>query len=263
MEHTEKRGGSAVAVREAATGTEVAVAARKILLLDGVRLFLQLEQTLLQRNDYQLFAATSGAEALDIISRERLDLVLLDYVLPDMTGDEVVRRIRKDEKNADVGVLIVTARGLREHVDKCLEAGCSDFLYKPVTRAVLCSKVQEMLRVPARRHVRTLVRLQVNARNRDRFFFGNSVNLSAGGMLLETPLDLGLGEPMNLRFFLPGDDEPIACEARVTRCKDAPTATEGHRSYGLVFESLGEGDRERIDHFVDHLMDPEAPPSGA
>jgi CheY-like chemotaxis protein len=221
---------------------------KRILLLDGVRLFLQLEQTLLQRSDYELFTATSGAEALEIVERERLDLVLLDYVLPDTTGDEVVRRIRSDERNGEAGIVIVTARGMREHVDKCMAAGCSAFLYKPVTRTSLCARVQDMLQVPARRHVRTLVRLQVNARNRERFFFGNTVNLSESGMLLETPLDLSLGETMSIRFFLPGEDEAVACTARVTR--RTPTQRPGNWAYGLSFEELGDDSRTRICGFV-------------
>jgi CheY-like chemotaxis protein len=221
---------------------------KKILLLDGVRLFLQLEQTLLQRSDYQLFAATTGAEALEILERESLDLVLLDYVLPDMTGDEIVRRIRSSERNSEAGIVIVTARGMRDHVDKCMAAGCSAFLYKPVTRTTLCSHVQDMLRVPARRHVRTLVRLQVNARNRERFFFGNTVNLSESGLLLETPLELSMGETMSLRFFLPGEEEAVACRARVTR--RTPTDRPGEWAYGLSFEELGAGGRERVAGFV-------------
>lgn len=221
---------------------------KRILLLDGVRLFLQLEQTLLQRSDYQLFAATTGAEAMEIIEREKLDLVLLDYVLPDMTGVEVVKAIRASEQNRDAGIVIVTARGMREHVDKCMAAGCSAFLYKPVTRTSLCSHVQEMLRVPARRHVRTLVRLQVNARNRERFFFGNTVNLSEGGLLLETPLELSMGETMSLRFFLPGEEEAVACRARVTR--RTPTDRPGEWAYGLTFEELGADARERVAGFV-------------
>lgn len=227
------------------TGQEM----KKILLLDGVRLFLQLEQTLLQRSDYQLFAATTGAEALEIAGREKLDLVLLDYVLPDMTGDQVVRALRRDERNADVGVVVVTARGMREHVDKCMAAGCSDFLYKPVTRTTLCSRVQDLLRVPTRRHVRTLVRLQVNARNRERFFFGNTVNLSESGMLLESPLDLALGESMSLRFFLPGEEEAVACTARVTR--RSPTEREGEWAYGLSFDRVEDAARKRIAGFVE------------
>ena len=222
---------------------------KKILLLDGVRLFLQLEQTLLQRSDYQLFAATSGAEALEIATREDLDLVLLDYVLPDMTGDEVVQRLRADERHADIGIIVVTARGMREHVDKCMAAGCSAFLYKPVTRTTLCNQVQDLLRVPMRRHVRTLVRLQVNARNRERFFFGNTVNLSESGMLLETPLELTVGETMSLRFFLPGEEEAMACKARVTR--RTPTGRDAEWAYGLSFDELDDAARTRISGFVE------------
>lgn len=233
----------------ASSAVEDVVQVKRILLLDGVRLFLKLEETLLQRNDHELFAATSAAEALEILDREDIDLILMDYVLPDMTGEEMVKHVRQHPRNGQAGIVIVTARGMREHVDACMRAGCNGFLFKPVNGPELTARVQEVLKVPARRHVRTLVRLQVNAHNRDRFFFGSTVNLSEGGMLLQTPLDLAVGEAMNIRFFLPGEEQPVACSARITRRGDADRA--GEHAYGLSFDEIEQDSRSRIARFVE------------
>jgi CheY-like chemotaxis protein len=222
---------------------------RTILLVDGARLFLKLEETLLRRDGWTIHGAQSAEEARHVLRREPVDLVLMDYVLPDATGDELVRFIRGNEPTRSTGIVIVTARGMREHIDRCMAAGCNAFLFKPVTKAVLCDKVKELLNVPARRHVRTLVRLEVNASTRDRYFFGNTVNLSAGGLLLETPLDLALGESINLRFFLPGDSEPVTASARVVR--RVPGEGTASHSYGLEFDQLADGDRARLGSFVD------------
>ena len=219
-----------------------------ILLLDGVRLFLQLEETLLQRAEWTVRSATTAAEAFEILERERVDLVLMDYVLPDMNGHEVVRRIKQDPRTADTAICIVTARGMREHVDRCMAAGCASFLFKPVTRQALGDRVRELLSVPIRRHVRTLVRINVNAQFHERFFFGNTINLSAGGILLESPLDLALGESIHLRFFLPGDTAPVNASARVVRRGHSEHSS--NLIYGMSFEGLAPIDRERMEDFI-------------
>ena len=222
---------------------------RRILLVDAASLFLQFEETLLQRKGYSFFRATSGRDALAILETEHVDLVIMDYALPDMPGDDLVRRVRSNPRTSEsTAVLIVTARGMRAHVDACVEAGCSGFLFKPVSKTALCDRVQELLRVPVRRYVRTLVRLQVDARSTGRFLFGNSLNLSASGLLLQTEADLDVGEMLALRFFLPGDPEVICPRARVVR----RIATEsGSPAYGIAFDDLGRDEQSRIDAFVD------------
>lgn len=223
---------------------------RSILLVDQAALFLHFEETLLRRKGWRFRRATRGDEALALLKAERFDLVIMDCALPDMAGEDVVKRIRANPATADgTPVLIVTARGMRHDVDACIAAGCSGILFKPVSKAALCDRVQELLRVPARRYVRTLVRLQVDALGTGRFLFGHTVNLSASGMLLQTEANMEVGESLDLRFFLPGDTASIATRATVVRCAEVPGA--GARAYGLTFEALSPDDLARIDSFVD------------
>ena len=229
-----------------------------ILLLDAARLFLQFEETVLQRREWTLLTATTGAEALAVVRSRPVDLLVMDHVLPDMTGADVVRALRLDRATRGVPVLIVTARG---QIDARLESGCSAVLHKPVSRQALCEKVERLLAVPARRHLRTMVRLRVDARRDTSFFFGSTVNLSGGGMLLESPLDLAIGERVDLRFQIPGDPEPVVVRARAVR-----TLGEGAAPlHGLEFEDLAEHERARIETFVrvhrigTRAPEPEAP----
>lgn len=242
-------GGVAVATPPESEAPDAADAdVKHVLLLDGVRVFLQLEQTLLQRSGLRISTAGTAAEAFDILAGDRVDLLITDYVLPDATGEEVVRRVREDPDMAEMGILVVTARGLREHVDRCMKAGCNSFLFKPVSRTELCTRVKELLDVPARRHVRTLVRLQVGAEGHDGFFFGNTVNLSESGVLLETDESLALGGELDLRFFLPGDGRAIQTTARVVR--RGQQTREDAQAFGLLFQRLADDDKARIRRFV-------------
>src|SRR3990172_4252938 len=64
---------------------------KKVLLVDDVKLFLELEKTLLNRSNLQIFTASSGQEALEIHKREKADLILCDLYMPGMNGDEVCK----------------------------------------------------------------------------------------------------------------------------------------------------------------------------
>jgi DNA-binding response OmpR family regulator len=251
MSHAERVGSRAGgAVLEAPDSTVDAPAAvHNILLVDSVRLFLKLEQTLLARREYRLITATTGAGALEIIAAERLDLVVMDHVLPDLSGDEIVRAVRMDPTNARTPVLLVTARGVRENVERCLRAGCNSFLFKPVTAGELQVRVRELLDVPMRRHVRTLVRLAIGAASGEQFFFGTTVNLSESGVLLETDSELNLGDCVDLRFFLPGDQRPLVTGSRIVRRAEGSAACA--RAFGVLFQGMSDDDKSRIRRFVD------------
>ncbi len=101
----------------------------------------------LQREGYGTRAALTGGRALELVRQEpRPDLVLLDLMLPDMSGKEVCRRIRADAATRDVPVIMVTARA--EEVDRIvgLELGADDYVTKPYSVRELMLRVQAVLR---------------------------------------------------------------------------------------------------------------------
>lgn len=221
---------------------------RTILLLDGAAVFLRFEETLLQRSNWRVLRAGTGADALEILSREHVDLLVLDPHLPDLLGEHVIRAIRSTPEMRTMAILMVTAMGRQDAVEGCMAEGCNALLYKPVSRQTLCATVEQLLSVPARRHVRTLVRLQVEGTEGSRAFFGNTVNLSVGGMLVESTTDMAAGECMDLRFHLPGDADPVVVLARVLRVQEASMSESA--AFALAFEHLEERDRRRIEAFV-------------
>ena len=109
-----------------------AVTAAKILVVDDVALNVKLLADLLAVNGYRTCTATSGAEALERIAGEQPDLVLLDVMMPGMSGYEVCRAIRADPAHAMLPVVLVTALDPAEERAKGLDAGADDFLSKPV-----------------------------------------------------------------------------------------------------------------------------------
>ena len=91
------------------------------------------------------------------------------------------------------------------------------------------------------------MRLGIESNGTQRAQFGHTVNLSAGGMLVESSSGMAMGDCIDLRFHLPGDPNPVAVMARVVRAP-APGAAVGQ--WGLSFERLDDGDRKRLNAFV-------------
>ena len=103
----------------------------RILLVDDEVVGLEILKDLLESAGYEVEAVPSGPEALEKLS-EGFDLVVLDIMLPQMDGYEILRRIRAHPVAGEVPVVMLTARKDEEDRRKAVEAGANDFVTKPV-----------------------------------------------------------------------------------------------------------------------------------
>jgi len=94
---------------------------------------------------YELEHAQTGEEGMAKAKTLKPDLILLDISLPELDGWEVVRRLRGDPEVADIPVIAITAHAMNGDLDKCLEAGCDDYLAKPINIRDLMELVAEFL----------------------------------------------------------------------------------------------------------------------
>src|SRR5205809_742258 len=109
---------------------------KKILLVDDANLFIDLARKALESTGAQLLIARDGVQALRILQTESPDLIVLDLVMPEMSGDKVCAMIKNDPLTADIPVIIVTSRGRAEDIERCRKAGCDDFLTKPIRQEI-------------------------------------------------------------------------------------------------------------------------------
>ena len=105
-----------------------------------------LEQLL--EDDYQVLMAVDGADCLQVTERERPDLILMDLSLPVIDGWEATRRIKGDEALKSIPVIALTAHAMRGDEEKAREAGCDDFLIKPIDEEILYEKLRRLLGDP-------------------------------------------------------------------------------------------------------------------
>lgn len=117
---------------------------KKILIVEDVEMNRDLLVQLLE-DDYELAEASDGKEGLEMITSESPDLVLLDISLPEMDGYEVTRAVRADASIAGVPIIAVTAHAMAGDEEKALEAGCNDYLTKPIDEEELWQKVEKLL----------------------------------------------------------------------------------------------------------------------
>jgi len=119
----------------------------KILVVDDTPQNVKLLADLLQAKGYAVATAADGEAALARLAQEAPDLVLLDVMMPGLTGYEVCRRIRDEPKTALLPVVLVTALDPQQERVKGIEAGADDFLSKPINQQELFARVRSLLRI--------------------------------------------------------------------------------------------------------------------
>jgi CheY-like chemotaxis protein len=226
----------------------------RILLVDHSRGALIFQDTILRRRDMQIVTALAGSEGLAKAREERPNLIIFGYDLFDMAAPEFCREIRADEATRGISLLLVCDRGAPEHGDLTLSAGCNDVIFRPLQKPELDEKVERLTRIPVRRQLRTITKIEISVERDGRFVLGRSVNISSNGILIEVQRVLPQEGPMRLHFYLPGDPKPLQLLAEVLRAE----FTGSMAKYGMRFLEPTPEDRERITRFVHRLRSREA-----
>ena len=118
----------------------------KILIVEDESDIRELIHFHLYKNQYNVLEAKAGDEALSILEKEKIDLVLLDIMIPNIDGLEVCRRLKAFENGQDTKVIFISAKGEEEDIIKGLELGGDDYVTKPFSPKVLIARVKSVLR---------------------------------------------------------------------------------------------------------------------
>ncbi|MCK4998294.1 MAG: response regulator [Anaerohalosphaera sp.] len=118
-----------------------------VLVVDDNEQNLELLLAYLEEIDCVTVAAQSGEQALEIVRDQQIDLVLLDVMMPKMSGFEVCKRIKSDPNTAHIPVIMVTALSEMGDIERAIDSGTDDFLSKPVNKWELLTRVKTMLKL--------------------------------------------------------------------------------------------------------------------
>ena len=117
----------------------------KILVVEDNPRNMRLLEMTLRAENYTLLKATDGEEAMNMATRERPDLIIMDIQLPKLDGLEVTRRLRKTETSSHIPIIAITAYAMKGDREKAIEAGCNAYLSKPINTRELPRVIAEML----------------------------------------------------------------------------------------------------------------------
>ena len=116
-----------------------------ILIVDDLKQNLKLLNVILEANDYQTSLALSGRDALERLKVLTPDLILLDLMMPDMSGLEVCRTIKSQDKYQNIPIIFLTASQEESHLQEAFNLGAADYVTKPFRKAELLSRINTQL----------------------------------------------------------------------------------------------------------------------
>ncbi|MGH7682398.1 MAG: response regulator, partial [Candidatus Eiseniibacteriota bacterium] len=107
--------------------------AHRLLLVDDEAHNRKLLRMVLRQGEYEFFEAENGTQALEILQKERIDLVLLDLMMPSPNGFDVLLSVKKNDRQRDIPVIVASASTAPEDVERSLTLGAADYFMKPLT----------------------------------------------------------------------------------------------------------------------------------
>ena len=119
----------------------------KILIVDDNLQNVELMEAYLAEIDCEVQTAFVGEQTLERVREAEPDLILLDIMMPKISGFEVCRQLKSDDATRDIQILMVTALNQPGDIERAVQAGADDFLIKPVNKLELLVRVKSLLRV--------------------------------------------------------------------------------------------------------------------
>jgi two-component system, OmpR family, alkaline phosphatase synthesis response regulator PhoP len=135
---------------ESRTSMSSALPRSRILIADDNAVNVELLEAFLTGVDCDIAVAVDGRDTLDKVATFKPDLILLDVMMPKLSGFEVCKKLKADAANKRIMILMVTALNELGDIERAVQAGTDDFLSKPVNKLELVKRVENMLRL---RHV--------------------------------------------------------------------------------------------------------------
>jgi CheY-like chemotaxis protein len=118
-----------------------------ILVVDDNAANVELMQAYLEPLSCTVHTASDGVEALAQVGKVNPDVILLDIMMPRMSGFEVCRRLKADAKTREIPIIMITALNELGDIERGVESGTDDFLSKPINKLELLTRVKSLLRV--------------------------------------------------------------------------------------------------------------------
>jgi len=217
---------------------------KKILIVSSSSSFIERNGTLLRRSDFQILDAASADDAMHLIIKENVDLLLLDMQLADMDGEVFCSRLRNEEA-IKLPILLVCHDNEDDFI-RLTSSGADALLARPIKPLQLIKTVGQFLTVQLIRSRRVSLRVKVSSKKDPVEFFCISHNISISGMMLETEYFIEIGSIISCQFTIPGYSQ-VETEGEIVR---SARTMDGAHQYGIRFTTLTRPYRQEIDRYI-------------
>lgn len=228
---------------------------KKILLVSSLPSFIERNQTLLRRSSFQIFSATSSADAMKLVLQETVDLLLIDLQIADMDGELFCSLLRNNSEIKALVILLVCHNSADDFA-RLKNSGADALIARPIKPLQLIKTVGQFLTVQMIRSRRVSLRVKVISKKDMVEFFCISHNISITGIMLETEYFLENGSKVICQITLPGSIQ-IEIEGEVVR---SARTMDGAHQYGICFTTLTRANRQEIDRYIASIVRGESLP---
>jgi len=224
----------------------------KILLVDDMRSFLDLETTFLQRAECKLFTASTGLEAVRVARAEKPDLIILDIEMPEMNGIQACRILKADATTQKMPIIVLTSMQME---DEARRAGAEHYLRKPIDETRFLAEIKKFLPIHERADARVPIDVPISFWRDGEPSTGRLLNLSRSGLFIATEQVQPVGARVEISFSLPHDfsGKRITAEAMVVRASHGDP-----KGFGCRFFQISTGARLFIEEFLERLVQRQA-----
>lgn len=227
---------------------------KNILITSSAPNFIERNANLLRRTDFRIFSSESSAEALPIVHRELIDLVLIDTHLADIAGESFCKQICGLGLQPKSVILLVCNES-PDDLKRLKDSGADALLTRPIKPFQLVKTVGQFLSVQLVRSRRVSLRVKVISKKDAIEFYCISQNISLTGMLIETDISLDLGSSILCQFSMPGSID-VETEGEIVR---SARTMDGSHQYGVHFTTLNRRFRHEIDLYIAAVVRGESP----
>ncbi len=226
----------------------------KILLVDDVSMFLELQKMYLKLSSVHLLTAKDGAEALQVARKEHPSLVFMDLHMPKMDGAECCARIKADAELKALPVVMITSEGKGAEREICFKAGCDDFLTKPLDRVLYLETARRYVPAIDRRDSRIPCRARVKFRAFGITLSAEIHDISPNGVFIAADYEVATGTIMEVVFSLPGaEGSLIQAKGKVAWLNSGKgrKKTKLPVGFGIEFIAMTEESKQALKLFIE------------
>jgi DNA-binding response OmpR family regulator len=241
----------------------------RILVADDDKLFQAVMTDILGDAGHEVVLASNGEEALKKATSERLDLIILDVILPGLLGTEVCQKLRGYSRTASVPILLVSS-GVTEIASVGggpREFLADDFLQKPFLPEKLLERINQLTKDSSpfgelgrgrppkpppgkeeRQSECPLIDVEISIQTADTLLYHPMLNLGTGGIFLDSEQPYRKGSNVELRFAIRGAENPVIAKGMVVRCQEIEIGQQW--AVGVQFISISDHDLDTIRKFT-------------